>query len=280
MTDLRIAFFGSPDFAVPTLEALIGSSYRPTVVVTQPDRPTGRGRELQPPPVKPVAEAVGIDVLQPEHLRESDAVSAFTKYAPDLSIIVAYGQILPPSVLQVPAHGTLNVHASLLPRWRGASPIQAAILAGDAETGSTIMLVDETEDHGPTLAQRPEPIRADDDAGTLSDRLKQAGAELLLETIPPWLAGDIAPAAQDETLVTHARRIKKQQGQIDWTLPAREIERKVRAFSPWPGTTTLWHGQPLRIWQASVGSESTEKAGTVVAVNETIDVIDQDGDGT
>ena len=277
MTNLRVAFFGSPDFAIPTLEALLDSPYRPTVVVTQPERPAGRGRQPQAPPIKPVAEAAGIDVLQPERLREPDAVAAFAAYAPDLSIVVAYGQILPPSVLQLPAHGTLNVHASLLPRWRGASPIQAAILAGDAETGVTIMLVDEGEDRGPTLAKQPEPIRTDDDAGALSGRLERAGATLLLETIPRWLGGEITPTPQDETLVTRARRIKKQQGQIDWTRPAREIERQVRAFSPWPGATTSLRDQPLRIWQAGLGAGDTGQAGKVVAVNKTIDVATGEG---
>lgn len=273
MTDLRVAFFGSPDFAVPTLAALIESSYRPIVVVTQPDRPAGRGRQPQSPPVKHVAEAAGIDVLQPERLREPAAVAAFTAYAPDLSIVVAYGQILPPSVLELPSQSTLNVHASLLPRWRGASPIQAAILAGDDETGITIMLVDEGEDHGPILAQQPQPIRLEDDAGALSGRLERAGARLLLETIPRWLAGDIAPIPQDETLVTRARRIKKEQGQIDWSRPADEIARQVRAFSPWPGATTSLRDQPLRIWRASVEAGGTGRAGTVVAVGETIDVV-------
>ncbi len=273
MTIPRVAFFGSPDFAVPTLAALIEGPYRPCVVVTQPDRPSGRGRSTRPPPVKVAAQAAGIDVLQPARLRDPAAMSALAAYAPDLQVIAAYGQILRPNVLALPRFGTLNVHASLLPRWRGASPVTAAILAGDAQTGATIMLVDAGEDTGDILTSRVEPIRPDDDAGRLSDRLAALGAALLLETIPAWLSGDIAPRPQDASLATRAPRLRKAQGRIDWARPAAEIERQVRAFSPWPGATTRLRARDLRVWRARADAGSAGAApGTVVAVGETIDI--------
>ena len=284
MTSPRVAFFGSPDFAVPTLQALADSAYRPVVVVTQPDRPAGRGRALRPPPVKAVAQAAGIDVLQPARLRAPEATSALAAYAPDLQVIVAYGQILRPGVLSLPRFGTLNVHASLLPRWRGASPVTAAILADDAETGVTIMRVDEGEDTGDILSSRVEPIRPQDDAGSLSERLARLGAGLLLETIPLWLSSEITPQPQDDALATRARRLEKAQGRIDWTEPAADICRQVRAFSPWPGATTDLQGAGLRIWRASwselgLGESASErvKPGTVLAVGTTIEVATGDG---
>lgn len=282
MTEPRVAFFGSPDFAVPTLEALIDSAYRPVVVVTQPDRPAGRGRALRPPPVKVVAETAGIDVLQPERLREPEATAALAAYEPELQVITAYGQILRPDVLALTRFGTLNVHASILPRWRGASPVTAAILAGDSESGATIMLVDAGEDTGDMLRARVEPIRVEDDAGSLSERLAQIGAELLLETIPDWLAGSITPQPQDDAQVTRAPRLKKEQGRIDWARPATEIALQVRAFSPWPGATTSLPGPDgrstsLRIWRASEGADGGGTPGEVIGVGETIDVVAGDG---
>ena len=265
MTAPRVAFFGSPDFAVPTLEALIDSGYRPVVVVTQPDRPAGRGRALRPPPVKVVAEAAGIDMLQPERLRDADATAALTAYEPELQIIAAYGQILRPAVLSPPRFGTLNVHASILPRWRGASPVTAALLAGDRESGVTIMLVDEGEDTGDIVATRVEPIRDDDDAGSLGDRLAEIGATLLIETIPAWIAGDVAPQPQDANQATRAGRLTKSEGRIDWTQPADAIVRQVRAFSPWPGATTSLRDASLRIWRARSGQIAAGEAEDVLA---------------
>ncbi|MCY3920174.1 MAG: methionyl-tRNA formyltransferase [Chloroflexi bacterium] len=278
MTIPRVAFFGSPDFAVPTLTSLIESPYRPCVVVTQPDRPAGRGRTPRPSPVKVVAQNAGIDVLQPARLRDPEATAALAEYGPELQVIAAYGQILRPDVLALPRFGTLNVHASLLPRWRGASPVAAAILAGDAETGATIMLVDEGEDTGDILTARAEAIRPDDDAGSLGDRLAALGASLLLETIPAWLAGEIAPRPQDASRATRARRLRKAQGRIDWTRPAAEIARQVRAFSPWPGATTRLRADDLRIWRARAeGAGAAGPPGTVIGVGETIDVATGDG---
>ncbi len=277
MPELRVAFFGSPDFAVPTFEALVDSAYRPVVVVTQPDRPAGRGRTLRPPAVKVVAEAAGIAVLQPPMLREPEATAALAAYEPELQIIVAYGQILRPDVLALARLGTLNVHASLLPRWRGASPVAAAIRAGDRETGVTIMVVDEGEDSGAILASRAEPIHDDDDAGTLSDRLAALGADLLMETIPRWLNEEITAQAQDAAEVTRAPRMKKQEGEIDWSRPAVEIWRQVRALSPWPGATTSLEGTALRIWSAKAERGAAETPGTVRADDDGIVV--ETGDG-
>lgn len=244
---IRTVFFGSPDFAVPTLDALIDSPYRPVAVVTQPDRGAGRGRKLRRPPVAERAAAAGIAVLQPARLRDSEAVAALAALEPDLQIVAAYGQLLPPAVLEVPRHGTLNVHASLLPRWRGASPVSAAIAAGDAETGATIMLVDETEDTGPILAQRATAIGARETAGELSDRLAHLGASLLLETIPSWLAGELTAQPQDAASATRARRVRKDAGRIDWTLSAAQLARNVRAYTPWPGAFTELGGQRVRL---------------------------------
>ena len=263
----RVVFFGSPDFAVPTLRALLDSPWRPLAVVTQPDRPSGRGRKLARPPVAEIAAQAGIAVLQPERLRAPEAVAAIVELAPDLQIVAAYGQLLPAAVLDAPRHGTLNVHASLLPRWRGAAPISAAIAAGDAETGATIMLVDETEDTGPILAQRATPIGERETAGELSDRLAALGAALLLETIPRWLAGEIAPQAQDDSLATRARRVRKEAGAIDWSQSAEQIARQIRAYTPWPGAFAALDGQRVRL-AAATAEPGGGAGGEIVSVGE------------
>ena len=274
---IRTVFFGSPDFAVPTLDALIDSPYRPVAVVTQPDRGAGRGRKLRRPPVAERAAEAGIIVLQPSHLRDPEAVAEIAALASDLQIVAAYGQLLPPAVLEAPRYGTLNVHASLLPRWRGASPVSAAIAAGDAETGATIMLVDETEDTGPILAQRATAIGARETAGELSDRLAALGASLLLETIPRWLAGEIEPQAQDAALATRARRVRKDAGRIDWTLPAAQIARNVRAYTPWPGAFTELEGQRVRLAAASTETGGGAPGKVVEVGGDAIRVATGDG---
>ena len=228
-------------------------------MVAQPDRGAGRGRRLRRPPVAEVAAEAGIAVVQPARLREAEALAAIAEFAPELQVVAAYGQLLPASLLDAPAHGTLNVHASLLPRWRGASPVSAAIAAGDAETGATIMLVDETEDTGPILAQRATPIGQDETAGELSERLAELGAALLIETIPRWLAGEIAPRAQDGSLATRARRVHKEAGRIDWGESAAQIARNARAYTPWPGAYTELEGQRVRV--AAVTAEASAGAG-------------------
>lgn len=246
----RIVFMGTPDFAVPTLRALLAADeYDVVGVVTQPDRPAGRGRVLQAPPVKQVAQGAGVPLIQPPTLRRPEAFAQLQAWQPDLIVVAAFGQILRQNVLDLPTHGCINVHASLLPRWRGAAPIQAAIRAGDAETGITIMLMDAGLDTGPVLAQRSIPIEPRETAQTLHDRLAALGAALLLETLPGYLTGSLRPRPQpdDETPVTYAPQIKKEDGAIDWTRSAEEIDRLVRAFTPWPGTFTHWDGQRLKI---------------------------------
>ena len=274
----RVLFYGSPDFAVPTLQALLDSPYRPIAVVTQPDARAGRGRSLRPPPVKELAAEHGIPALQPERLRDRAAIAQITSLRPDLQIVAAYGQIIPVEILDLPKHGSLNVHASLLPRWRGASPISAAILHGDAETGVTIMLVDETEDTGDILRQRTTPIEQTEHAGQLSERLAAMGAELLLETIPDWLDGEIVPQPQDNSLATRARRVQKRQGRIDWTASAEQIARQVRAYTPWPAATTALGSTSIRVDQAAVGAgDASEPPGTILGVGDSIEVASGSG---
>jgi methionyl-tRNA formyltransferase len=246
---VKIVFMGSPDFAIPSLQALAGR-YPIIGVVTQPDRPAGRGRTLTPPLVKRLALELGLPVIQPERLRQPEAMAQLQAWAPDLIVVAAFGQILRPVVLDLPRLGCVNVHASLLPRWRGAAPIQAALLHGDAETGVTIMRIDPGVDTGPTLSQRALPIQPDDNAGTLSQRLAVLGSELLLETLPGYLSGAFIPQPQDESGATYAPMLKKEDGQLDFSQPAEALARRVRAFNPWPGAFTTWQGQILKIRRA------------------------------
>ncbi len=256
---------GSPDFAVPTLEALAGH-YPLVGVVTQPDRPAGRGRTLVPPPVKEAALRLGIPVLQPEKIRLPDAMTRLQAWAPDLIVVAAFGQILRPAVLDLPRYGCINVHGSLLPRWRGAAPIQASLLAGDRETGITIMKMDPGVDTGPILSQRYFPIAEDDTGGSLFARMAPLGAELLLETLPRYLSGDLVPQPQSEEGATYAPMLKKEDGVLDFTQPAISLERRVRAFHPWPGTWFVWNGSPLKVLRASVGEVKSPGAGRRLTV--------------
>ena len=275
---LRVLFYGSPDFALPTLQALIDSPFRPIAVVTQPDARAGRGRSLRPPPIKELAAAHGIPALQPAKLRDRAAIAQITSLRPDMQVVAAYGQLIPSEILGLPTHGTLNVHASLLPRWRGAAPISAAILHGDTETGVSIMLIDETEDTGDILRQQSTPIRASEHAGDLSDRLATMGAQLLLETIPDWLSGDIDPVAQDPDQATRARRVKKQQGRINWNQSADQIARHIRAYTPWPAAATTLDQTQIRITLANCcGSGAHSPAGTILDIGATINVTTTDG---
>ncbi len=246
----RIVFMGSPEFALPTLQAL--ADHYPVVgVVTQPDRPAGRGRKLAPPPVKTLAQELGLPVIQPRRLKEPEAMAQLTDWQPDLIVVAAFGQILRRNVLELPPHGCLNVHASLLPRWRGAAPIHAAILHGDSQTGVTIMQMDPGLDTGPILTQRATPITAEDTAGTLSERLARMGADLLIETIPGYLKGEIRPQPQDDALATYAPKLEKTAGELDFTQSVAALERQVRAMHPWPGAYLLWEGNRLRVHRAT-----------------------------
>jgi methionyl-tRNA formyltransferase len=241
---------GSPDFAVPSLRRLVEDGYDVVGVYTQPDREAGRGRVVTPPPVKQYALEQGLAVFQPPSLRRTEALEGLRALAPEIIIVAAFGQILRRPVLELPAHGVLNVHASLLPRWRGAAPVVAAILAGDEETGVSIMQVDEGLDTGPVVSRRAVPITRIDTGGGLTDRLARLGADLLSDTLPAWLDGEIVPEAQDNARATYAPRIEKDAGHIDWSLPAVEIWRRVRAFNPWPGAFTFLHGHQIRIHDA------------------------------
>lgn len=245
----HLVFMGSPKFALPTLSAL-AENYSIQGVVTQPDRPAGRGKELTPPAIKSFAIDLGLPVIQPEKIKDPVAMQQLANWAPDLIVVVAYGQILRQTVLDLPRNGCINVHASLLPRWRGAAPIQAAILAGDEWAGVTIMRMDSGVDTGPILSQRGIPILCEDTAGSLSERLAEMGAELLIETLPVYLMGELQPRPQNELGVTYAPMLKKGDGQLDFTQSALDLARRVRAFNPWPGATTQWKGQPLRIHSA------------------------------
>jgi len=247
--NIRTVFMGSPEFAIPSLRKL-AAAYPVVGVVTQPDREAGRGRVLTPPPVKTAAEALGIPVIQPTRLREPAAFQQLLDWAPDLIVVAAFGQILRPAVLDLPRFGCINVHGSLLPRWRGAAPIQAAILAGDRETGVTIMKMDPGIDTGPQLSQRSLPITAEDTGETLGVRMADLGADLLLETLPAYLSGRLQPQPQPEEGATYAGMLKKEDGLLDFSLPAEVLERRVRGLIPWPGAFMDWQGQPLKIHRA------------------------------
>jgi methionyl-tRNA formyltransferase len=253
----KIVFMGTPDFAVPALQALIETQ---TVVgvVTQPDKPAGRGKQLRPSPVKVAALAHNIPVYQPKSLRTEEAAAPLRQWQPDLIVVAAFGQILRPHVLNLPPHGCLNVHASLLPRWRGASPIQHAIMAGDAETGVTLMQMDEGLDTGPMFVKEAIPIAADETAASLHDKLAHLGAQMLRRYLDDILAGRITPQPQDDSASTYAPMIRKEMGQLDWTQTAVSLDRHIRAMTPWPGAFTYWQGTLLKIIAATpVTSSST-----------------------
>ncbi len=264
----RIIFMGTPDFASPSLKALInvssGEAGEVVAVVTQPDRPKGRGKKLMPPPVKVVAEAAGIKVLQPLTLKSEEAVAELVALQPDLIVVAAFGQILRKNVLDLPPHGCLNVHASILPRWRGASPVTAAIKAGDTETGVTLMQMDAGLDTGPIIAQRSMPITAEHTGGSLTQELAELGAALLVDTLPAWLSGKIEALPQDDSLATKTRLLKKQDGELNWSQPAAEIECRIRAYSPWPGSFTHGPRGPIKVLAVEVDHDIAIKSGSEV----------------
>jgi methionyl-tRNA formyltransferase len=247
-------FMGSPEFALPVLRRL-AAEYRVVGVVTQPDRPAGRGRVLTPPAVKALASELGLPVIQPRGLTEPDALQQIVAWAPQLIVVAAFGQILRSAVLDLPKFGCINVHASLLPRWRGAAPIQAAILHGDETTGITIMRMDSGIDTGPILSQKSLPISTSDTEASLSTSLADLGADLLSETLPAYLASELIPYPQDDSLATYAPMIKKEQGLLDFSAPAINLERQVRAFNPWPGSYFYWKDQLIKVHRAHVQDE-------------------------
>jgi methionyl-tRNA formyltransferase len=297
MTALQILFMGTAELSCASLQALASDeTFHVVAVVTQPDKPKGRELRLQPSPVKALALKLGLPVLQPARARDEQFIAGLRELKPDLIVVVAYGQILPPAILELPRHGCLNVHTSLLPKHRGAAPIQWAIAIGDTETGVTIMKMDAGLDTGPMVSQRSTAILPADDSSSLHDRLAQLGAELLVQTVPDYVAGKIQPLAQPAAGSSYAAKIKKEDGRIDWSQPAQTIWNRLRAFTPWPGAFTSWSSsfslsrsgdtqkrerQPhlLKIWKAEIvkisdgaacrGEASERRPGEIVSADKT-----------
>ncbi len=255
-----LIFMGTPDFAVPVLEKL-SNNFQIIGVITQPDRPSGRGRKLVPPAVKVSAESLNLEIFQPQDVNSKSSLELIKSWNPDLITVAAFGQILNPTLLALPHFGCLNVHASLLPRWRGASPINAAILENDPVSGVTIMKMAEGLDDGPILTQESTSIQPQETAGSLSDRLSVIGADLLVKTIPLYLSGDIQTQIQDQSKITYAHMLKRSDGVLDFNQPAEQLARKVRAYSPWPGTFTYWNDQRLIIHQAQAINVTSPGSG-------------------
>jgi methionyl-tRNA formyltransferase len=263
---MRIVFMGTPEFAAVPLEYLVLNGMEVVVVYTQPDREAGRGRELAPPPAKTVALKLGLPVYQPATLKTTEEKARLAEMKPDVIVVAAYGQILPREVLGLPPYGCLNIHPSLLPRYRGVSPVPAAILDGDVFTGVSIMKLDRGVDTGPVLTQAQTLITGWDTAGTLTEKLSRIGAQMLAEVLPRWVAGQITPRAQDETQASYTKMIAKDDGEIDWTKPAVELWRQVRAYQPWPGSYTRWQGKQFKIVEAVPLVSAPVAPGQVVTV--------------
>lgn len=267
-TPLRIVFAGTPEFAAESLAAVLKTDHQVVAVYTQPDRPSGRGRKLRPGPVKALALEHGLPVHQPLSLKDTEQQQILADLDADLMIVVAYGLLLPQAVLDTPRLGCVNVHASLLPRWRGAAPIHRALLAGDTTTGITIMQMDAGLDTGAMLSKAECIIGADDTSGSLHDRLGALGAELLVNTLAPLTTGTLVPESQDDSQATYAHKLDKQEGLIDWSLPAQEIARRVRGFNPWPVCFTRLGDDNLRIWAAEADEQDCDSAaGTILAAD-------------
>jgi len=272
MTALRILFMGTAELSCASLAALANEDqFRVAAVVTRPDKPKGRDLKAQASPVKNLALKLGLPVLQPERVREELFLARLREWKPDLNVVVAYGQILPPAILDLPRYGCLNVHTSLLPKYRGAAPIQWAIASGDTETGVTLMKMDAGLDTGPIVAQCRTAISPADDSASLHDRLAQLGAELLVQILPDYVAGKIRPVPQPAEGVSYAAKIKKEDGRIDWNRPAQVIWNRLRAFRPWPGAFTFLPADPkplLKIWRADV-VEKSGGAGEIIQADKT-----------
>ncbi|XEG72683.1 methionyl-tRNA formyltransferase [Pseudomonas sp. abacavir_1] len=263
---LRIVFAGTPEFAAEHLKALLDTPHEIVAVYTQPDRPAGRGQKLMPSPVKQLAAQHGLPVLQPPTLRNPEAQAELAALQPDLMVVVAYGLILPQAVLDIPRLGCINSHASLLPRWRGAAPIQRAVQAGDAESGVTVMQMEAGLDTGPMLLKVSTPISAEDTGGSLHDRLARLGPPAVVEAIAGLAAGTLKGEVQDDALATYAHKLSKDEAKLDWSRPAVELERVVRAFDPWPVCHTTLNGEPLKVWAARLG-EGKEEPGKILGAS-------------
>jgi methionyl-tRNA formyltransferase len=265
---LAVAFAGTPDFALPAIDAVAASRHRIVVAYTQPDRPAGRGRKLAASPVRQRALALGLPVEQPRSLRDPDAQAGLARYAPDVMLVVAYGLLLPQPVLDTPRLGCLNIHGSLLPRWRGAAPVARAIEAGDARTGVCIMRMEAGLDTGPVLRCTETAIGPRENAGELQSRLAVAGAALAVEALDAIAAGDVVATAQDETRATYARKLDKSEARLDWREPALVLERRVRAFNPWPVAEAVVEGAQIRLFEAQVvATGSTAPPGTILTAD-------------
>ena len=264
---MRIIFMGTPDFSVGTLEALVEAGHEVCLVVTQPDKPKGRGKEMQYTPVKEAALKHGIEVYQPRRIREAECVEKLRQYNADIMVVIAFGQIIPKEILEMVPYGCVNVHASLLPKYRGAAPIQWSIIDGETVTGVTTMQMDEGLDTGDMLLKTEVPITAEETGESLHDKLAKAGAALCVETLAKLQEGSIVPEKQGESPTAYAKMLDKKLGNIDWTKSAVEIERLVRGLNSWPSAYTYWNKKVVKIWKASVTDEnSNEQVGTVVKV--------------
>ena len=263
---LRLVFAGTPEFAAEHLKALLDTPHSIVAVYTQPDRPAGRGQKLMPSPVKQLALQHGIPVMQPPTLRDADAQAELKALGADLMVVVAYGLILPQVVLDTPRLGCINSHASLLPRWRGAAPIQRAVQAGDAESGVTVMQMEAGLDTGPMLLKVVTPITADDTGGSLHDRLAALGPQAVVQAIGQLVAGTLVGEVQDDALATYAHKLNKDEARIDWSRPADELERLVRAFNPWPICHSTLGGEPLKVLAAQLG-EGQGQPGQILAAS-------------
>jgi methionyl-tRNA formyltransferase len=270
MTSLRIAFAGTPQFALPALQALLKSRHQVVGVLTQPDRPAGRGQQMRASPVKLLALDARLPLAQPPTLKTPESRAELAQWAADVLVVVAYGLILPPPVLALPRLGCVNIHGSLLPRWRGAAPIQRAILAGDAETGVTIMQLDAGLDTGPMLLERVRPIGSQDTAGDLHDALSELGAAALLEALDGLAAGTLKPRAQPAEGASYAPKIEKSESPLDWSVSAIQLDRKIRAFNPWPVAETRFAGESLRVLRARIAEPvgAHDAPGTLLGIAE------------
>ena len=267
---MRIIFMGTPDFSVPTLEALVASGHEVVAVVTQPDKPKGRGKEIHMSPVKECALQHNIPVYQPVRARDEAFVEEMRALNPDAMVVIAFGQILPKSLLDLPKYGCVNIHASLLPKYRGAAPIQGAVINGDKETGITTMMMDVEMDTGDMLEKTVVKLNPDETGGSLFDRLSLLGGSLILSTLGKLEKGEITPQPQDHEKATYVKKISKSMGDIDWTMDAVSIERLVRGLNPWPSAFTRWNGRMLKIWEAKVLPDPAVKApcGSVISAGE------------
>lgn len=263
---MRILFAGTPAFAASALEALLRAGHEVVAVLTQPDRPANRGQRPSVSAVKSLALERHLPVLQPASLKPANVVANLEPLRPDVTVVAAYGMIVPRQVLNIPSLGSINIHASLLPRWRGAAPIERAILAGDRETGISIMKMDEGLDTGPVLMQRTITVEDGDTAGSVHDKLASLGAQMIVESLPLYAQGELKTSPQPEAGVTYAKKIDKTEAKVAWEKTAMEVSRQIRAFNPAPGAFALLHGEPLKLWMAKAREEPTGAAGSVLAV--------------